>query len=220
MGSRAGAAVAAVLIGCMVPVPGVATAARGPAVPYDFNGDGYVDLAIGVPAENVGRRVDAGVVHEIRGSRAGPTTVGDRVWHQNRRGVRDRAERGDRFGAALASGDFDSDGYADLAIGVPGESLRGRRAGAVQVLYGSRTGLGPAGDQLWHQNRAGIPGSNQSGDGFGAALAAGDFDADGFADLAIGVPGEDAGGTRDAGRVVVLSGSARGLTGSGAQRST
>lgn len=84
--------------------------------------------------------MDAGAVQVILGSAIGPTTAGDQVWHQNRPGVRGVAERDDRFGAALASGDFDSDGFADLAIGVPGESIRGRRAGAVHVLYGSPRG--------------------------------------------------------------------------------
>lgn len=186
-------------------------------LPFDFNADGHVDLAVGVPGEDVGRRVDAGAVQVILGSASGPTTAGDQVWHQNRPGVRGVAERGDRFGAALASGDFDSDGFADLAIGVPGESIRGRRAGAVHVLYGSPRGLTAAGDQVWHQNTRGVPGGNQSGDQFGATLAAGDFDADGDADLAIGVPGEDHHGYRSAGRVLVLLGSARGLTTSGAQ---
>lgn len=192
-----------------VPGPGV--------VAFDFNGDGYADLAVGVPGEDVGTRADAGVVHIIPGSHTGPTPVGDQLWHQNRAGIKDSAERGDRFGDALASGDFDADGYADLAIGVPGESLGGRRAGAVQVLYGSARGL-TARDQLWHQNRAGVPGGNQSGDRFGQTLAVGDFDGDGFADLAIGVPGEDHSGIRDAGRAVVLRGSATGLTAVGAQR--
>ncbi|MCB0978520.1 MAG: FG-GAP repeat protein, partial [Acidimicrobiales bacterium] len=37
----------------------------------DFDGDGVDDLAIGVPGENVGSVVDAGVVNLIYGSRSG-----------------------------------------------------------------------------------------------------------------------------------------------------
>ena len=46
--------------------------------------------------------------------------------------------------------DFDGDGYADLAVGVPGEDLRGiEDVGAVQVMYGSAAGVTTR-DQLWH----------------------------------------------------------------------
>ena len=65
---------------------------------------------------------DAGVVHVIRGSASGLTTVGDQLWSQDSPGVKGVAKgglkSGDRFGSALASGDFDRDGHADLAIGM------------------------------------------------------------------------------------------------------
>jgi hypothetical protein len=51
-----------------------------------------------------------------------------------------------------------------------------------------------------------------AGDQFGSALAAGDFNADGRSDLAIGIPGRDGGGT-DRGLVAVIEGTAAGLTG-------
>ena len=39
-------------------------------------------------------------------------------------------------------GDFNGDGYADLAIGVPHESVNGdEEAGAVNVIYGTTSGL-------------------------------------------------------------------------------
>lgn len=51
----------------------------------------------------------------------------------------------------------------------------------------------------------------EAGDLFGAALAVGDFNADGFDDPAIGSPGEDdPAGMADAGMVVVLYGTAAG----------
>jgi hypothetical protein len=37
-------------------------------------------------------------------------------------------------GSASAEADFDNDGFADLAVGVPGEN---GNAGAVNVLYGA-----------------------------------------------------------------------------------
>ena len=59
--------------------------------------------------------------------------------------------------------DFDEDGFADLAIGAPGEGLGSAfGAGAVHVLYGSGTGLTDTRDQLFHQDSAGIAGAERA----------------------------------------------------------
>src|SRR5262245_19207249 len=90
-----------------------------------------------------------------------------------------------------AVGDFNADGFADLAIGVSQETVGTvAGAGAVNVIYGTASGLHASSsvtNQLWHQNRAGIEDSCEAADNFGAALATGDFDNDGFYDLAIGI---------------------------------
>src|SRR2546421_648957 len=73
-------------------------------------------------------------------------------------------------------GDFNRDGYADLAVGSSGEKVgNAPGAGAVNVLYGSAKGLAAAGNQLWTQGDTGKAASER-GDRFGAALGAGDFD--------------------------------------------
>jgi hypothetical protein len=124
--------------------------------------------------------------------------------------------QGDIFGRALAVGDFDDDGYDDLAVGVPGETEGGdQNAGAVHVYYGSPGGLRTAGEQIFHQDVAGIAGVTEPGDLFGTSLAVGDFDLDGFDDLAIGIEGEDLGDLESAGAVAVLFGSASGLVTAG-----
>lgn len=57
-----------------------------------------------------------------------------------------------QFGRVLAAGDFDDDGYSDLAIGVPYRTTDGMNdAGAVQILYGAMfaDGFERANLELW-----------------------------------------------------------------------
>ena len=100
----------------------------------------------------------------------------------------EQAEIGDGFGSSLAIGDFDADGYGDLAVGVPQERTdTGAWVGAVSVIHGSSGGLTADGNQFWELDAGdGVPGNGEDDDDFGAALAAGDFDGDGADDLAIG----------------------------------
>jgi hypothetical protein len=80
--------------------------------------------------------------------------------------------------------DFNHDGADDLAIGVPFEGIGSSPAGAVNVLYGASGGLTGSGSQLFTQ----VGSAPEPGDWFGWALAAGDFNQGGFADLAAGAP--------------------------------
>lgn len=197
---------------------GGSVAAQGP-VYADFNNDGFDDLAVGVPFEDL-TVSNAGAVHVIYGSVSGLTATGDQLWTQDAVGVLGVADANDNFGRALAAGDFNNDGFDDLAIGVPGEDLTGPtkvNVGAVNVLYGSGVGLTATGDQFWTQDSAGILAVADANDTFGRALTAGDFNNDGRADLAIGVPLEDLGATGNVGAVNVLYGSASGLTATGDQ---
>jgi disulfide bond formation protein DsbB len=172
----------------------------------DFNGDGADDLAVAAPGENN----FAGVVHVLYGSGGGLSATGSQLWSQDSPGIAGAAEPDDLFGSALASGDFNGDARADLAIGARGEN---NFAGVVHVLYGSGGGLSATGNQLWSQDSPGIAGVAEGSDNFGDALAPGDFDGDGPADLAIGAPGENS----VAGVVHVLYGSGGGLSATGSQ---
>jgi hypothetical protein len=145
----------------------------------DFNADGFTDLAVGVPGENQSR----GMVYVYIGSVFGlypwrtlpallsalpPVTL--------------PLTTGDHYGSSLVSEDFNADGYADLAVGIP-QATTG--AGMVAVFTGSARGL------VWNTLLTQQPASNhESGDEFGRSLAAGDFDGDCVADLAVGAPGE------------------------------
>jgi hypothetical protein len=183
----------------------------------DFNGDGYDDIAAGAPDNDIGAIVDAGSVLVLYGSATGITATGASLWTQNTGTIQDVSLANERFGAALAAGDFDGDGFDELAIGVPNQTIGGdANAGAVHVLFGSITGVTDAGNQFWHED-AGLPGVAEVDDYFGFALAAGDFDSDGRRDLAIGAPLEDLAGGVDAGQVTVMYGSAGGVTAGGSQ---
>ena len=137
----------------------------------------------------------------------------------------DDTEEDDEFGFALATGDFNKDGYSDLAIGVraedigPSNGLSGDE-GVVNTIYGSLNGLQrieyPQGNgrdaQMWTQNSFGIDGDAESGDNFGSALATGDFNKDGYSDLARGVPAEEINTVEFAGSTNVIYGSSIGLS--------
>jgi len=201
----------------------------------DFDNDADHDLAVGVPHENIGTRADAGGVNVLFGSANGLVGTGQ-FWSQVNTAFPSEggAESGDTFGAALAAGDFNADGRKDLAIGVPGESVICRtnsqeplcenavglnsmfRAGSVNVIYGSPTGLfttaGP-GVQLWHQDIAGMAGVAQEFNAFGSVLSAWNFGNGSQADLAITVPFEEV--TNAAGTLVDSAGAVNVIYGSG-----
>jgi hypothetical protein len=111
----------------------------------DFNGDGLEDLAIGVPGETVDGVLNAGIVQVIYGSASGldgSAVIENQRFSQNKPGILEVAEDFDRFGEALVAGDFNDDGYDDLAIAAPGDTVAGLDdAGTVNVIYGSAAGL-------------------------------------------------------------------------------
>ncbi|TAH36874.1 MAG: hypothetical protein EYC70_07760 [Planctomycetota bacterium] len=185
-----------------------------PALAQDFNGDGYGDLAVGAPKEDVGAYSDAGAVTVFYGGANGLKNTGVQQWTQDSTGIANFCENGDQFGVALAHGDFDGNGYDDLAIGANLEDLAATNCGAVHVLYGGPNGLASLNNEFWHQDSSGVLDSCESWDQFGAELSAGDFNGDGYADLAIGVIYEDLGRTpvTDCGAVAVLYGSPGGLS--------
>jgi len=182
------------------------------AADSDFDGNGFDDLAIGIPDEAVGAVAGAGGVSVLYGSAAKITAAGDQFWHQNSAGIANASHADDSLGGALAYGDFDGDGFDDLAIGVPLESFAGAQfAGAVHVLYGTAGGLSATGSAFYHQNTNGLGTARAANEFFGAALAVGDFDGDGFDDLAMGAPGEMTEGIPNSGLVIVIHGSTNGL---------
>jgi hypothetical protein len=184
----------------------------------DFNDSGVSDLAVGAPGETVGTVAAAGAAHVLFGRTTGVSGTSSQIFTQDTPGVGSDPEEGDFFGDAVGAGDFNDDGFADLAIGANGESVGAiPGAGAINVLYGAVGGLTVTGSQVLHQGVAGVGSDPEDFDGFGFALAGGDFDNDGFADLAVGVPFESVGAVEGAGAINVLFGGAGGLSGAGSQ---
>lgn len=189
----------------------------------DLSGDGTDDLAIGAPGETddcTGLFCPlAGAVTVLLGSETGLTADGSQRWDLSSEGVpgESSSEQDTSFGAALAAGDFDRDGFFDLAVGVPWLMASEMIAGGVVVLRGDPIGLTATGAQLWTQASPGVPGANESFDIFGGTLVAGDLGRGTGLDLAIGAFGEDVGSIRNAGSVTVLYASGGGLVGDGAQ---
>jgi hypothetical protein len=149
-------------------------------------------------------------VNVLYGSDRGLTAAGNQYWTQDSPGIKGKALPGNSFGSTLAAANFGKSLHADLAIGASTDY--GTR-GAVNVIYGSSGGLAAAGNQYWTQDSPGIKGKAATSEGFGSALAPGDFDGNGFADLAVGAPGD----TGFRGSVNIIHGSAHRLTAAGNQ---
>ncbi|MET8586210.1 FG-GAP repeat protein [Streptomyces collinus] len=122
------------------------------------------------------------------------------------------AAGGAAWDRAVAAGDINHDGYDDLVTG----NTDVAKGGSFTVRYGKSAGL-PATGRTYTQATSGVPGTDEAGDDFGAAVAVGDATGDGYADLAVGAMYETVDGHRNVGNVVFLKGGSAGLTTQGAQ---
>ncbi|NGO68771.1 trypsin-like serine protease [Streptomyces boncukensis] len=171
----------------------------------DFNGDGVRDIAVADPRATVGTEARAGLVRIAYGGGKGTAEIS-----QDYPGVSGIPETGDQFGDALATVDYNLDGYTDLVVGTPREDIgKEADAGLAQIVYGSASGLGKeTPTQALEQGKGkGAIGAalSEAGDRMGGALAAGTT-TQGEPYLLIGVPGEDISGVVDCGNAYYLRG--------------
>ncbi|OMI34887.1 FG-GAP and VCBS repeat-containing protein [Streptomyces sparsogenes] len=170
------------------PTDALTGATNGAAPKDDFNGDGYADLAVGMPKATVDGRAQAGYVNVVWGGPDGLGTAGSARVSQSTSGVPGTAEAGDLFGTSVSAADLNGDGYSDLAVTAPGERLTDTgtgREGTAVVVWGSPSGF-----------RGGLTAAKGRADErLGRLLTAGDFDRDGHQDLALSIEGEEGGAT-------------------------
>jgi hypothetical protein len=111
-----------------------------------------------------------------------------------------------------ARGDFNGDGFDDLAVSIPLANVTYEMQGAVGVIYGSATGLDPTGTPAPQFLIEISPNGPKPLAGWGLSLTAGDFNGDGFGDLAVGANGSDFGlNGNNEGSVTIFSGRGTGL---------
>ena len=165
----------------------------------DLTGDDIDDLVVGGLPE----------VYVFRGAQSGLSTTP----------VATVEVPTDRGAGTIAVGDFDDNGYSDLALGGFTSPVLpqfcadlGLCPGAVKVIPSTAAGLNESGAQLWYAAAFGIQPQDNDADDFGRAIEAGDLNADGRDDLAIGIPKTETVVTRETGSVAVLYGSAGGLS--------
>jgi hypothetical protein len=139
-------------------------------VTADFDGDGTQDLAVGQRESDLARPA-GGAVFIFKGATGGLPSAP--TWVLT--GSSDTAA----FGDALAAGDLDGDGLAELVVSSPGADVAVSNAGAV-YFYTFKGGT-PA------PLREGLTGLLKDA-AFGAGMSVADMDGDGDLDLVAGAP--------------------------------
>lgn len=130
----------------------------------DVNGDGYADLAAGVPFEAIGTKAAAGSVVLLKGRAGGMTGAGAQAFDQDAPNLPGVAEAGDRFGGAVRLLDVTDNGRAELAVSAPEEN----NTGAVWSLPGTTAGTTTTGSIAFNPTDLGTPATNAR---FGGSFA-------------------------------------------------
>lgn len=159
---------------------GISVASAG-----DVNGDFYGDIIVGASRNDISG-TNAGAVYIFHGALT-PDNISDATIF----GI----GNGDEFGSSVAcAGDVNADGFADVIAGSCFNDQFGSDAGMVRI---SLSGNANSGTTFYGEN---------ADDWFGKSVAsAGDVNGDGFSDVIVGSPFNDAGGN-NAGRSYIYFG--------------
>ncbi|MFO1038997.1 MAG: FG-GAP-like repeat-containing protein [Geminicoccaceae bacterium] len=175
----------------------------------DINGDGYADLVVGAP-NNSSKGTISGAAYVLFGKAAAFTSTlslaqaasglgGFKIQGQN---------AGDVAGTSVSSaGDINGDGFSDLLIGAYGNDAGGTDAGAAYVVFGKSTSFGAIVDLDAVAAGTGgfkIKGAAAVDEAGWPVSAAGDVNADGFADILVGARGHDGAALDDGAAYLVL----------------
>ena len=143
----------------------------------DVNGDGYDDIIVGANRNEAGGN-NAGRAYIYFGG-----TGMDNIPDVTLTGE----TAGDQFGVSVSiAGDLNGDGYSDVIVGAPYNDAGGTDAGRAYIYFGGAS-MDNVADVILNGAAA--------GDDFGSSVCtAGDVNGDGYNDVIVGTPNNDAGG--------------------------
>jgi hypothetical protein len=177
----------------------------------DINGDGVDDLIVAAPdatfTVNSLARSRAGAVYVLWGQKNWPASYKHDLLVTPASVTFYAAHNNAHLGGSLATGDFNGDGIADLAMGAPeGDAPGGSAAGITYLFYGHGTWPANAVIDFGSNGKADVTvlGDNQW-DQSGYSIDLGDLNGDKLADLVVGAWRHDpVNRTRDLGGMVYV----------------
>ncbi|KKT01294.1 MAG: FG-GAP repeat domain protein [Candidatus Nomurabacteria bacterium GW2011_GWA2_43_15] len=158
----------------------------------DLDGDEITDLAVGAYTDDTGGS-SRGAVYVLFMNADGTVASSQKI--ADNTGGFGTLVNSDAFGISVAGiGDLDGDNILDLAVGAWGDDTGGNFRGAVYILFMNADGAVASSQKI--ASGTGGFGTLTDLDLFGGAISSvGDLDNDGVFDLAVGVYGDDTGGS-------------------------